>query len=109
MTTMIDLINALTALTGAMTALTEKITKEYIDTFEALGKGETPKELPAAEQKAEPVTFTQLRSRLAEISRSGRTAKVKELIARYGAEKLSAVKPEDYAALLADAEVIANA
>ena len=33
---MFELINSLNALTKAVSALTEKITKEYIDTFEVL-------------------------------------------------------------------------
>jgi hypothetical protein len=46
----------------------------------------------------------ELRSRLAEISRAGHTAEIKELITKHGAEKLSDVKETDYAALLAEAE-----
>ena len=46
----------------------------------------------------------QLRSRLSEISRSGKTAEAKELIAKYGASKLSDIAESDYAAMLAEAE-----
>lgn len=63
---------------------------------------ETDAEQPAPEP--EPVTFVQLRSRLSEISRSGHTQEVKELIAKYGAEKLSDISESDYAAVLAEAE-----
>lgn len=109
---MFELINSLNALTKAVSALTEKITKEYIDTFEVLydpekGKpqaAEAPKEQPPAEQKIETVTFVQLRSRLSKISRSGHTQEVKELIAKYGASKLSDIAESDYAAVLAEAE-----
>ncbi len=107
-----ELINALNALTKAVGALTEKITTEYLNTFETIydpaedepQATEAPKEQPAPEQKTEPVTFVQLRSRLSEISRSGHTAEVKELIAKYGAEKLSDIAESDYAAVLAEAE-----
>lgn len=108
---MIEMINALNALTKAVAALTEKITKEYLDTFETIydpetdePQVETQKEQPAPEQKTETVTFVQLRSRLSEISRSGHTQEVKELIAKYGAEKLSDLAESDYAAVLAEAE-----
>lgn len=106
---MFPLINALNALTTAVGALTEKITTEYLATFETIYEPTeeelqeiAPKEPPTP--KDEPVTFVQLRSRLSEISRSGHTAEVKELIAKYGAEKLSDIAESDYAAVLAEAE-----
>lgn len=107
---MFELINSLSALTKAVSALTDKITKEYLDTFEVLydpatdepQAAEAPKEQPTPEKQT--VTFVQLRSRLSEISRSGKTAEVKELIAKYGASKLSDIAESDYAAVLAEAE-----
>lgn len=109
---MFELINAMNALTKAVGALTEKITSEYLNTFETIYDpaedepqvAEAPKEQPAPEQKTETVTFVQLRSRLSEISRAGHTQEVKELIAKYGAEKLSDIAEADYAAVLAEAE-----
>lgn len=109
---MFELINSLNALTKVVGALTEKVTTEYLNTFEVLYDPETdepqaaeaPEEQPAPEQKTENVTFVQLRSRLSEISRSGKTAEVKELIAKYGASKLSDIAESDYAAVLAEAE-----
>ena len=113
---MFELLNALNALTKAVTNLTEKISSEYLNTFEVLYDPTAPQESeskqsstkqPAPEQKTEPVTFVQLRSRLSEISRSGKTAEVKELIARYSASKLSDIAESDYAAVLAEAEEFA--
>lgn len=109
---MFELINALNALTKAVGALTEKITTEYLNTFEVLydpekdepQAAEAPKEQPTPKQEEATVTFVQLRSRLSEISRSGKTAEVKELIAKYGASKLSDIAESDYAAVLAEAE-----
>jgi hypothetical protein len=43
---------------------------------------------------------------MAEKSQSGLTNKVKEVLEKFGAAKLSAVKPEDYEALLAAAMAI---
>ena len=62
------------------------------------------KEQPAPAEKTETVNFVQLRSRLSEISRAGHTQEVKELIVKYGAEKLSDIAEADYAAVLAEAE-----
>jgi hypothetical protein len=64
------------------------------------GCGDTP---PAPEQP-KPITMEQVRAVLAEKSRDGYTAAVKELILRHGANKLSEVIPTEYAALLAEAE-----
>ncbi len=67
----------------------------------------TKVEEPKVEKKE--VTLEDVRTKLAGLSRNGHTKEVKELLQKYGAEKLSAVKPEDYEALLADAEEIGNA
>lgn len=105
---MFELINSLNALTKAVEGLTAKITSEYLDTFEEIYSPETdePKEESKEQQT---VTFVELRSRLSEISRNGHTAEVKELLRKFGADKLSDVAESDYTALLAEAEVIANA
>lgn len=109
---MMELVNALNALTAALQKFSSQTTNAYLDTFEEIydpdkdepQAAEAPKEQPAPEQKAETVTFVKLRSRLSEISRSGKTAEVKELIAKYGASKLSDIAESDYAAVLAEAE-----
>lgn len=104
---MFELINSLNA-------LTEKITSEYLNTFETIYDSEKdePQEITAKEQptpEQQTVTFVELRSRLSEISRNGHTAEVKELLRKFGADKLSDVAESDYTALLAEAKVIANA
>jgi len=58
---------------------------------------------------APAIKLEDVRTVLAEISRSGKTAQMKELLGRFGASKLSDVKPEDYAALLAAAKEVKNA
>ena len=53
---------------------------------------------PVAEKvpAAPAIKLEDVRTVLAEISRSGKTAQMKELLGRFGASKLSDVKPEDY-------------
>ena len=109
METMVKIINALSALTAALQEFTEQTTNGYINTFEEIYNPEKdePKETQPAEQpslETKTVTFVELRSRLADISRAGHTAEIKELITKHGAEKLSDVKETDYAALLTEAE-----
>lgn len=108
---MMKIINALTALTAALQEYTAQTTEGYLNTFETIYDPETdepqaeaPKEQPTPKNEESTVTFMQLRSRLSEISRSGHTQKVKELIAKYGAEKLSDLAESDYAAVLTEAE-----
>ena len=59
--------------------------------------------------KAPAIKLEDVRMVLAEISRSGKTAQMKELLSQFGASKLSDVKPEDYPALLAAAKEVKNA
>lgn len=56
-----------------------------------------------------PLTLEEVRAVLAEKSRAGHTAEVRELLKRHGADRLSAIDPSEYRALLAEAEVIGNA
>ena len=70
---------------------------------------------PAAkiEKKQEPVkektlSLTEVRKILADKSRAGFTAEVKQILIKHGAEKLSEIAPTEYAALVADVEVLGN-
>ena len=58
------------------------------------------------EKTAEPITEADVRKALAEKSRDGFTAQAKALLTKYGVSKVSELKPEQYAAILADAEGI---
>ncbi len=76
-------------------------------------EGTTPSvEKPVAateEKKAKTPTLEDVRTVLAEISRSGKTAEMKALLSKYGASRLSEVKAEDYSLLLSDAKELSNA
>lgn len=67
----------------------------------------TPAE-PKPKPKPAP-TLEQVRAVLAEKSRVGHTAAIRELLQKYGASKLSLVDPQHYEALLKDVEGLANA
>lgn len=64
-------------------------------------KGEKP-----AKEPEEVITIEQVRAVLAEKSQAGFTAQVKALLESFDANKLSAVKPEDYKDLMAAAQDI---
>ena len=84
------------------------------DTLTALfsAGGEKPEEQPAPEKQSEPArpekvySFTDVRGILADKSRQGHTAAVKDLLRKYGADKLSDLAPENYAAIVADVEAL---
>ncbi|MCB6993218.1 rRNA biogenesis protein rrp5 [bacterium 210820-DFI.6.37] len=59
-----------------------------------------------AKQEEKPLTLEEVRAVLAEKSRSGHTEEVRKLLAKHGADKLSEIDPAEYAALLAEAEVL---
>ena len=108
---MMELINALNALTAALQKFTSQTTEGYLNTFEEIYNpdkddrlAEAPKEEPPSEKQS--VTFVQLRSRLSDISRSGHTAEVKELLAKHGAEKLSELAESEYAVVMEEAQAL---
>lgn len=78
----------------------EKLAYEYrrLVTMDASG--------PEPNEEEPKVTIEDVRAILAVKSQDGKTAKVKELLMKYDAGRLSNVKPEDYAALLHDAEAL---
>lgn len=58
------------------------------------------------EATAPQLTLTDVRSTLAPLLKAGRKDEVQGLFQKYGAAKLSEVKPADYAALMRDAEAL---
>ena len=50
-----------------------------------------------------------VRAVLADIARKGKTAMIRDLLQKYGADKLSAVDPDKYSDLLKDAKELENA
>ena len=63
---------------------------------------------PTVEAAKPELTLEQVRAVLAEKSRGGYTAQVRELLVKHGAAKLSDIAPAEYLALMADAEGLGN-
>jgi hypothetical protein len=74
--------------------------------FDIVPQADKPAPRTKSEPKPKPVTLETVRAALAEKSRAGHTAEVRELLKKHGAEKLSAIDPAEYAALLAEAEAL---
>lgn len=80
--------------------------------FSEIAAPENVTEVPAKEAAPEPevkkYTFQEVRGIMASLSGKGKKAEAKALLTKYGASRLSEVKEADYAALVAEAEVILN-
>lgn len=64
----------------------------------------TEEQSKTAEEKV--LTLEEVRAVLAEKSRAGFTVQIREILVKHGAEKLSAVNPLEYEALLKEVEVL---
>ena len=62
-----------------------------------------------AEPEKKPPKLEEVRTVLAEQSRKGHTEAIRELLKKYGADRLSAIDPTNYQALLEEAEVLNDA
>lgn len=63
---------------------------------------------PAAKEPEPVLAFEDVRAILADKSREGFTAQIRELLQKYGASKLSEVDPAHYNALIKDVEGLSN-
>lgn len=113
----LDVVADMRALADSLQALADAVSG---DADETAGKQESVPDSECSKTMADEVeekrnstkekaySLTEVRALLAEKSRAGYTSKVRELLGKYGAVKLSEIRPEDYAALAADAEVLGN-
>jgi len=102
-----EMITAGQKMIDAATALKEMFT----ETASEISKVETKakeKEAPAQESAVKKYSFQDVRGIMASLAGKGKKAEAKALLTKYGANRLSDVKEEDYPALVAKAEVIVN-
>lgn len=95
----------------SLVGISEELTKIFSRTEEKepeKKKTESKKKESEAEveEPTKEYTFTEVRTFLADKSRSGHTAEVKKILAAHGADKLSDLDPAEYAAVMAEAEVL---
>lgn len=77
-------------------------TKEKAVKAQKVEKSETVAEV----QQESPATLEGIRALMAQKTQEGKSKEIKELLQKYGAAKLSAVKPEDYPVLMQEAQVL---
>ena len=63
---------------------------------------------PTAKEPEPVLAFEDVRAILADKSREGFTAQIRDLLQKFGAKKLSEVDPAHYKALIADVEGLSN-
>lgn len=90
-----DIVEDMKALATSLNALTEVLESDASTTKNSPDKEEPKKSI---------LTLYDVRAVLAKKLQAGLKNEIKELIQKYGAEKLSAVNPEHYEALLKDVE-----
>ena len=100
---LLNLAHDLHSLADSVQAVAEETTDKETDE-----KAQTETQVSA--KKSEPpnkaVTLEQVRAVLADKSQQGFTADVRTLLEKHGAPKLSKIDPANYAALMADAELL---
>lgn len=74
--------------------------------IETKAKKSAPKQIEAKAEPVKEITFTEVRTILAGKSRAGHTADIKKILVSHGAEKLSEIDPSEYAAIVAEVEVL---
>ena len=94
-----------------LVSISEELTEIFSTTEEKTPekKKASVKKKEADAKEPEPVkeyTFTEVRIFLADKSRAGHTAEVKKILAAHGADKLSDLDKAEYAAVMAEAEVL---
>ena len=102
-----EMITAGQKMIDAATALKEM----FSDIAPAVRKIDTKtekKEAPSPAPEVKKYSFQEVRGIMASLAGKGKKAEAKALLTKYGASRLSDVKEEDYPALVAEAEVIAN-
>ena len=82
----------------------EKLAAGYRALAEDVKSQNPVNEEPTKEESS--IDIETVRAVLAEKSRDGKTKEIKALLMKYDAGKLSGVKPEDYTALLSEAEAL---
>jgi len=107
---LLDVVTDMRSLADSLQAVAEALTQS--DTLEQDELAVEEKPAAEAEPPEPPVkvpALSDVRSVLGAKSNAGFTTEVRELLRKYGAEKLSDIDPAHYSDLLKDAEVLGNA
>ena len=101
---MLQTIEELRAAAAAISDAADWLAQQFSADGDVLDVTPDPAPVAKPELKLEDV-----RAVLADMSRKGYTAQIRELLVKYGAPKLSGIDPANYEALLKDVEGLDNA
>ena len=107
MSKMNDMAQAIEELRNAAAAIND-IANWLTEAFSAESQPEAETNAAPAKESEPVLAFEDVRAILADKSREGFTAQIRELLQKYGANKLSEVDPAHYKALIADVEDLSN-
>ena len=102
---LLDVVQDLRSLADSLKAVADAMAAPVPEEPAKAAEYSIPDETP---EPPKPVTLEMVRKVLAEKSHAGYTADVKNLLRKYGADRLSQVDPDRYPDLLTDAEVIGD-
>jgi dihydropteroate synthase len=103
---LLDVVNDMESLTESLRTLANAIASDE-PSAESEEKPST-QEVQEVKPAVKAISVEDVRAVLTPISQSGKTAQVKALLIKRGANRLSDIDPSKYESLLADAEVLAN-
>ena len=105
---LLQLIEELNRCGNTLIDISEELKNLFSGSEEDSRKAKT-KTAEKASKEEKTISLEDVRAVMADKSRKGYTAEVKALLTKRGVNKLSDINPKDYAALLAEVEVIVNA
>lgn len=98
-------MSELSAVLDALIECGNKLT-ETAEQLRSLYSADEPSQQPEEAASTKTLSLEKVRAVLAEKSRAGKTAAVKELLRKHGADKLSDIDPAEFPELLKEAEVL---
>ncbi len=108
---LLDIISDVRSLGDSLQAYADALTASKVigdlNDYEEIGNSsETPKQTEEPVQEEKPIDRSEVRAKLAELTRLGFSDEVRELLQKHGAERLSAIDDAELPALLKEAEAI---
>lgn len=107
---LLDVVGDLRSLADSLTAIAEAMSANDQAEPEVSTTATPPVSAPQEPHNDEPtISLVEVRTKLGELSRAGYTDQVRELIHKYGGDRLGEVDPKRYSDLLKDAEAMSSA
>jgi hypothetical protein len=106
---LLEVVEDMHSLADSLSALASAMADSDSSTEDAAPQAEAAALPDRSPDKQPTVSLVEVRTKLGELSRAGYTAQVRDLIHKYGAERLGDIDPSYYEALLYEAEGLTDA